>query len=110
VVVAVIAVRVMHVTADEVVDVVAVWNRVVPAGRPVLVPGLVLVAVVAEGAGGGIAIADVYRVAFHRDTAVMMKLPFVQIVDMVAVPHRRVAAARSVLVFMSVWGHAGPPI
>jgi hypothetical protein len=110
VVVAVIAVRVMHVAADEVVDVVAVRNRVVPAGRPVLVAAFVLVAVMAERARGRVAIADVYGVAFHGNTAVMMKLPFVQIVDMVAVPHRRVAAARSVLVVMSVWGHAGPPI
>lgn len=109
-VVAVIAVGVMHVTADEVVDVVAVRNRVVSTGRTVLVAALVLIAVVAECARGRVAIADVYGVAFDGVTAVIMKLPFVQIIDMVAVPYRGVAAARSVLVVMLVWGHAGPPV
>ena len=109
-VVAVIAVRVMHVIADEVVDMVAVRNRVVPATASVLMVAFVLIAVVAERAGGRVPIADIDGVAFHRVTAVMVKFPVVQIVDMVAVPYRRVAAARSVLVVMSVWGHAGPPI
>ncbi len=53
-----IAVGMMEVPGNQIVDVAAVGNRLVAAVRPVNVPGLVAAARVAGGANVGIVLAD----------------------------------------------------
>lgn len=93
VIVAVVAVRVMQVAFDEVVDVVAVRHGLVPAARTVHVARLVRIARVPGRAarrirspdGDGV-LADV--VAVH-----VMEMAVVKVVDVSFVAHRGVAAA-----------------
>jgi hypothetical protein len=56
--VAVIAMRMMEMITDEVVDVVSMGNRLVPASRAVNVTGLVARALMTGGASGGIGFRD----------------------------------------------------
>jgi hypothetical protein len=77
VVVAVVAVRVMQVTRDEVVDVIPVRYRVVPALRPVLVTGFVVVAIVLGCAVRGVPLAHLERVLLDLALAVMVQLAVV---------------------------------
>ena len=69
-----VPVGVVHVTTDEVVDVVAVWHRLVPAAGPVLVSGLVLGAVVLGCAVGGVDIADRNCVTLDGGARVVVQL------------------------------------
>jgi hypothetical protein len=72
VVVAVIAVWVVQVAADNVVGVLAVGDRHMAAVRSVLVVGVVFGAVVGGCAGRGVAVADRQRVALDAGLVVVM--------------------------------------
>jgi hypothetical protein len=74
VVVAVVAVWVVKVTADQVVDVLAVRDRLVAAVRSVLVFVLVFGAVMAGRAVGGVGLADRQCVALDAAPAVVVQL------------------------------------
>lgn len=93
VVVAMIAMGVMQVPVHQEVDVVAVRYGFVPAALPVRMPGLAV-------GGLGMAVrmfcvgAD--HVLVHVAFMGMVKLTVVEVVDVVVVPHRGMAAARSV--------------
>ena len=108
VVVAMVAVLVVQVTADEVVDVVAVWHRLVPAFRAVLVFGLVLGAVAVACAVGGVEIADRNCVTVDGGAGVVVQLAVVQVVHVIVVADGRVPAGGAVLVFVWV-AHAVLP-
>jgi hypothetical protein len=101
VVVAVVAVRVVEVAVDEIVDMVAMRDAFVAAAGPVLVAGIVARAFVAGRAGGGIGLGDVNAVLVDMVAVRMMQMAVVQIVDVVAVLHSRVAAVRPVLMGMA---------
>jgi len=58
VIVAVIAMRMMEVITDEVVDVVSMGNRLVPAPRPVNVTGFMAGTLMTGGAPSGIGVRD----------------------------------------------------
>jgi hypothetical protein len=102
VVVAVVAVWVMEVTADQVVDVLAVGDRLVAAVRSVLVFG----AVVAGRAVGGIGLADRQYVALDAARAVMVQLTLVEMIHVIVVADGGMTAAWAVLVVVYVGGHA----
>jgi hypothetical protein len=102
----VIAVRVVQVTADQVVDVRSVRDRLMTAVRSVLVSGAVLGALVAERAVSGVGVADRERVALDAALVVVVQLAVVKMIDMIAVADGRVATAGAVLVVMRVAGHA----
>ncbi len=107
-VVAVIPVRVMEVTVDEVVDVIPVRDRFVAAAGPVDVVVRVGVAVVGRTAGR-VRGVDLERVLFDRAARGVMQVTVVNVVDVIPVLDGGVAAARAVNVIMVVvrMGHGG---
>ena len=98
VVVAVVAVRVVQVAIDEVIDVVAVRDRGVAAIRPVDVPSFVACAGVARGAVGGV--SGGHREGVFLDGAVFLvvHVPVVQVIDVPLVDDADVPAGRAVFV------------
>jgi hypothetical protein len=107
VIVAVAAVRMVQVPRDDVVDMIAVRNRLVSASLGVDVSLAVPRARVRGGTGGGVRRPDFERalvdVAFVR----VMQVPVVQVVDVASVPDGGVAATGSVnVVVMLVHGVA----
>ncbi len=107
-VVAVIPVRVMEVTVDEVVDVIPVRDRFVAAAGPVDVVVRVGVAVVGRTARR-VRGVDLERVLFDRAARGVMQVTVVNVVDVIPVLDGGVAAARAVNVIMVVvrMGHGG---
>ncbi len=102
-VVAVVAVWVVEVVVDQVVDVVAVRHRFVPASGPVLVAGVVL-GLVVSGAFGGIGVADHDRVLVDPAVVGVVQVSVVEIVHMPVVTDGGVAATWSVLVVVGFMG------
>jgi hypothetical protein len=94
------AVRVMQVAVDQIVDMIAVRHGFVTAARPVLVAPRVSAAIMIRRAFVGIAAAYVDRMFVEVVVMRVMEVTVMEIVDMVAVPDRGVAAARPVLVRM----------
>ena len=103
-VVAVAVARVMEVTVDDVVDVIAVRNGVVPAGRPVLVRGGVRSAGVRRRAGRRIRGAHFDHVLVHVIAVHVVKMAVVGVVPVPFVRDGRVTAAGAVGVRMSLVG------
>ena len=97
-VVAVVAMRVMEVVADAVVGVITVRNRVVAAARAVHMALLMTAAGVVRRAAVGIVAGDLDRVLVDMALMRMVKVPVVEIVDVVAMTHGGVAATRAMLV------------
>jgi hypothetical protein len=106
VVVAVVAVWVVKVTADQVVHVLAVRDPLVAAVRAVLVFILVFGAVVAGRAVGGVGLADRQCVALDADLAVVVQLAVVEVIHVIVVADGAVTAAWAMLVVVYVGGHA----
>jgi hypothetical protein len=115
VVVAVVAVRVMQVAIDQIVDVVAVGDRLMAAAGTVLVIGRVSAALVLV-ATVGIAVAHLDRVLVDVDLVRMVQVAVVQIVDVIAVAHGDMTAVRAMAVFviavvgLVALGHFGAPV
>jgi hypothetical protein len=104
VIVAVTTVGMVEVAVDEIVDVVSMGHGIVPAAGPVGVARVVGAAGVGRGARAGVG-------AVHRDGALVdvpvvgvVQVAVVQVVDVVAVFHRLVAAARAVGVVVGLVG------
>jgi hypothetical protein len=71
-IVAVVAVRVVQVAVDQVVDVIAVWNRFVAAARPMHVARFVRAAGMTGRASVRIAVAQADRVLLNGPIGVLM--------------------------------------
>ena len=97
-VVAMVAVRMMQVAVDEIVDVVAVRHRLVPATWPMLMTRLVPGAAMLGRAAVGILRRDLDHVLVDMVAVHVMQVPIVQVVDMIAMPHGGVATVGTVLV------------
>jgi len=80
VVVAVVAVRVVQVAADEVIDVVAVRHRLVPAALAVDVADLVAAAVVRRGTRGRVRGVDRQHVLVDVVAVRVVQVAVVQVV------------------------------
>ena len=93
-VVAVVAVRMVEMTVDEIVDVIAVRHRFMAASRTVNMARLMAAAV--SGTHIGIGRAYFEPVFVHMITVRVMQVAVVQIVDVIVMHDRRVAACRSV--------------
>lgn len=93
--VAVVPVRVVEDPTDEVVDVVAVRDRLVGA------PGAMALCAVDRSAGVGTAPVDLDPVLVDVARVPAVKMPVVKVVRVVPVPHRGVAASRTVLVVVA---------
>ena len=102
VVVAVVAVWMMQMSIDEIVDVVPVWDRRMTAVGAVYVGSVVARTMMIRGAVRGVLRADLEGVLL--DCAVlarMVEMSVVRVVDVIAVLDRRVAAAGPVRVCVS---------
>ncbi|WP_420997854.1 hypothetical protein ACKI2N_034175 [Cupriavidus sp. 30B13] len=97
-IVAVIAMRVMKVPAHEIVDVVAVRHRFVPASGAVDVPVLVAPAMMLRRAPVRVLRADFEAVLVHMAAMRVVQVAVVQVIDVAVVPDRGMAAIGSVLV------------
>ena len=95
-IVAVPAVRVVQVPADEIVDVIAVRDRLVAAARAVGVTLRVSVASVRRRAVRGIACVDSDRALVDVTIVRAVKVPVVRVVGVSAVRDRGVPAAGAV--------------
>lgn len=98
VIVAVSAVGVMEVAIDEVVRVIAVGDRIVPAARPVHVRGIVCLAVVIRGARRWVFGADREGVVVDVISVSVMQMAVVQEVLVTVVLDGLVTAVRAVRV------------
>ena len=83
---------------DEVIDVVAVRDRSVATIGAVLVRFVVAAAIVARSAGGGIHSAHGQNVLFDLTAAWVVKMAFVQIIDVAFVENAGVPAIGAVFV------------
>lgn len=97
-----VVVRVVQVVADEVVEVVAVRNCLVAAARPVAVVAVVLATPVVGGAVRGVGFGHRECVLVPVAVVRAVQVAVVEIVDVIVVPDRRVAAAGPVLMLVQV--------
>jgi hypothetical protein len=96
VIVAVARMRVMQVTIDQVVDMVAMWNGLVAASRTVNVSGHVTVTRVPGRAAGGMHRIDCDRALVDVIAVDVVQMAFVEIVDVAVVFDGAMAATRAV--------------
>lgn len=99
-IVAVVAVRVMQMATDAVIDVVAMRDRLVAAAGTVHMTLLVAAAAVVRGAAVRVVARDLDYVLVDMALMRMVKVPVVQIVDVAGMAYRGVAASRAMLVFV----------
>jgi len=100
-----IAVRMMQVVGDAVIDVVAMRDRFVTAIGAVDVTGLMAAAAVVGGAGVGIAARHLDHMLVDMIVVRVVKMPVMQVVDVAAMAHGGVAATRPMA--MGMVGVAG---
>jgi hypothetical protein len=93
VVVAMVAVWMMQASADQVIDVIAMGHRFVPAGRTMPVRAARLRRAL-HGVGG----IDRDRVLVDVIFVHVVQVPVVQVIDVAGMAHRRVAAVGTMLV------------
>ena len=102
VVVAMARVRMVQMTGDEIVGVVAVRHRFVATAVTMLVASLVVAASMIGRAVSGIRRRYRHGMVIDMALMLMMQVPVVQIIDMTLVRYGRVAAIRAVLVTVVV--------
>jgi hypothetical protein len=96
-----LAMRVMQVARDEVIDVIAVRDGLVSAvGRVHVALGVPLTGV-RRRASGGVRIADLEHALVHVPIVAVVEMPVVQVVDVVAVANCDVAAVGAVDVIVA---------
>jgi len=91
------AVRVMQVSVDQIVDVIAMRHRLVPTAGTVLVPSLMPGALVLRRAAIGILGGNLDHMLIDMIAMHVMQVTVVQVIDMVAMLHCLVATAWSML-------------
>jgi hypothetical protein len=98
VVIAVTVVCVVQMTVDKIVDMIPVGDRLMAAVGAVRVPGFMAAAPMPVRATGGILGRNVQLVLVDVIAVHVVKMPVVQVVDVISVLNSRVAAAGAVLV------------
>jgi hypothetical protein len=98
VVVAMIPVRMMQVTVDKIINVIAMWHRFVTAPGAMDVSRIVAAAVVARRALVRISRADLEPMLVYVIAMRMVQMPIMQIIDVIAVPDTGMAAVCAMLV------------
>jgi hypothetical protein len=96
-----VAVRMMQVTLDQIIDVIAMRDGGMAAVRAVHVLGIVPAALVARRAGVRIFGGDGDRVIFNVIALSVMKMSVVQVIDVSVMLDRHMSAIGAVLVSMS---------
>jgi hypothetical protein len=92
-----VAVRVMQVAVDEIINVVAMRYGLVPATGAMLVPGLMSLAPVLRRAAVRVLAGHLDHMLVDVIAMHVMQMSIVEIIDVVAVPDCGVAASRPVL-------------
>jgi hypothetical protein len=92
------AMGMMQVALDQVIDMVAVRHGLMAAARTVFVASLMAAAIMVRGAGVGIVGGHVDHMLVEMVAVRVMQVAVVEIVHVIAVPDRGVAATWSVLV------------
>jgi hypothetical protein len=92
-----VTVRMMQVAIDEIVDVIAVRHRLVPATGSMHVTGLVPGAAMLGRTTIGIAVGNLDHMLVDMVAVRMMQMPVVQIVDVTVVADGYVAAVGTML-------------
>jgi hypothetical protein len=95
-----IAMRVMQMAIYDIIDMIPMWDRFVPASRSVHMAPRVPCTGMLRRAGIRIGRRNLDRVLVHVFGMHVMQMAIVQIVDMVTVLHSRMAATGSVLMGM----------
>lgn len=95
-----IAVRMMQMSSHQVIDVIAVGNRLMAAAWAMNMPRLVAAAVVRGRAGRGIALADCNRMLCRTAVFLMAQAPVVQIINVSVVLNLDMPASGTVLVIV----------
>lgn len=96
VVITVIAVRMVQMAVDEIVDMIAVRDRFVAAAWAMDVSGIMSGAAMVGRATIRVLVAHLNAMFIHMIGVRMVKMTIVEVVHMVAMPNRDVAALRSV--------------
>ena len=104
-VVAMVAVRMVQVVGDAVVDVIAVRHRLVTAIRAVDMPGLVAAAAVVRRALIGVIARNLDHVLVDMIVMRVVEMALMQVVDVAGMAHGGVAATRPMT--MGMVGVAG---
>lgn len=99
-VVAVISMRVMQVAIHQIVDMIAVGNRLMAAPGTVNMVGVMPPTLVGRRTAIRIGITDLDHMLVDMILVRMMQMPIVKVVDMAVVLDSRVAAARAMFVLM----------
>lgn len=99
-IVAMVAVGVMKMAVDQIIDVIAVRDRLVAAAGAVHVIGRMRAAVVRRRAGAGIGRRHVEHMLLDGRAGRVMQMPVVQVIDVVAVLHRGMPATLAVRVIV----------
>jgi hypothetical protein len=93
-----IAVRMMQASINQIIDVVAMRNGFVAAARTMLMGCFMAARAMRQRAPIGIGFADFDHVLFGASVMNVLQMAMIEIIDMVAVPNRDVAAAWSMRV------------
>jgi len=109
VIIAVIAMRVVQMIADAIIDMVAVGHSLVTAARTMHMTGVVTAAAMVGGANIRVRGRYLDHMLVDVPFMWMVQMAVMQIVDMLFVAHGLVSAAGTVLVrmFGVLWGGAG---
>ena len=113
VVVTVVAVGMVQVSINEVVDVIAVRHGVVAASGPMLVSGLVLQGRLGRCASVRVFVINGDSMLIHVILVRMVKMPIMEVVGVPVMTHSQMTAHRAVLVIVTpvggvlVLGHTG---
>jgi hypothetical protein len=99
-IVAMIAVRVMQMAGDAVIDMITVRHRLMAATRAMHMAGLMAAAAMVGCTAVRIVAGYLDHMLVDMAGMRVVQMAVMQIVDMTAMPHRRVAAARPMLVEM----------
>lgn len=105
--IAVIAARMMKMTLDEVVNMIAMRNSLVTAAFPMLVVCVVAAASVSLRAVVGVSSGDSEDMFVDMLTMRRVKVAIMEIIDVVRMPDRCMAATGAVLVGMVLMGRMG---
>lgn len=111
VIVAMVAVREVQVTIDQIADVIAVRHRLVPAAKAVHVSDLMPATGVRRRAGRRVACAHFDAMLIDMIAVHVVQMTIVQVVHMVAMAHGGVPAIRTmnvaviVMLGMAAFGH-----
>ena len=99
-IVAMVAMRMMEPTTDEIVDMVAMRNRLVPAAGSMDMAGLVTFVAIRRRAPDGVSGGHFNNVLIDLVPLLAVQMSVMEVVDVAAVFHREVTALRAVMMRM----------